>query len=183
MSNKINIILAMSKTCPHCINFEPIWNATIDKVNNSNYQLGGTENKSSPKLNFESYDMNDNNESNQFIKNYHDLYENLEGYPTVYIQFNKDGNLKSDTIDHTAIDLRSGRNLDDLENDAVNRFLKNIENKYNTLKSEKKDIFLTVQNGGKYNNLIPQQIFKDELEYKHKYLKYKAKYLALLNNQ
>ena len=110
------------------------------------------------------------------------LIELIEGYPTVYIQFNHDGKIKTAQVEHTSTNVRiDGGNSDDKIEEASKRFLNNIVNIYKTLTSDNKSIFIDAQTGGKLQKISSNANNLDEQNYKEKYLKYKAKYVELLN--
>ena len=174
-NNEFDIILTKTLTCPFCVAFEPIWDDARKKQSLSK-QLGGK------KINFKSYNMKDQGDVNSLNKDYVGLTELIDGYPTVFIHFNHDGKIKVAQVEHTSIsrgnNMFGGQNNNNKKEveEAANKFLNNIVNAYKTVTSDNKAVHIDVQDGGNFNN------FSNSV-YKHKYLKYEAKYLELKNSK
>jgi thiol-disulfide isomerase/thioredoxin len=166
MSRQINIILAKTSWCPHCINFAPIYELAKEKIKSK--ALDGC------KIEFDSYEMDNDSQANEFKQKYPGLLDFLKGYPTVYFRMREevDGSpdvVKTEFIDHSVAKGESG--LDS----AAEEFVDNIVNKYKSILSDKKELHVRVQKGGMAKYMTSTQ----EEEYRNKYLKYKSKYLGL----
>ncbi len=168
MPVEIRIVLAKASWCPHCTDFTPIFEKAKDKIN-SKKQLGGV------KIYLVSFELDNDNEKDRFINEYPGLIDFLEGYPTVYFQLKSDnGRPKTEFINHT---ISREQNDEGIEK-AAEEFIENIVNKYESIKSGKKEI-VRVQKGGMRNFITSLE----EEEYRNKYLKYKRKYLGLKNTK
>ena len=168
MSQGITIILAKASWCPHCIDFTPIYELAMNKINPEK-QLEGTN------INFVSFELDKEIEKTRFINEYPGLIDFLEGYPTVYFQLSGDnGRPKTEFINHTVSREQGNKGLEK----AAEEFIENIVNKYKSIKSGKKEI-VRVQKGGMHNFITSLE----EEEYRNKYLKYKSKYLGLKNTK
>jgi len=171
MSHQINIILAKASWCPHCVDFTPIYELAKQKINSE--QLGNCQ------INFDSYELDKDNQASEFKQKYPGLIDFLEGYPTVYfrmseLQNEKANKVKTEFINHA---VAKGDDEKALEN-AAEEFIENIVNKYKSIASGNKELHMTVQKGGMVDYMTSMQ----EVKYRNKYLKYKSKYLALKNN-
>lgn len=167
MSSDISIILTKANWCPHCQNFEPIYEEAKKIYENH-------EGLKNYKIKFENYDLADENEKNIFSLNHFDIVDKIKGYPTVYLKLkNSENNNLNEylQITHTVIDDKINKQKQN--EDAAKRFLNNIVNNLKTLNSNGKMTYL--QNGG-------DNIWKLNDKYKNKYLKYKMKYLKLKKN-
>lgn len=166
MSNKISVILTRANWCPHCHHFEPIYNIAKD-IYKEFEELKNYE------INFEDYDLADDDIKNTFMVNHYDIKDKIKGYPTVFVNLkNKNKHTNNYlTIDHTTINDEI-KEIDQHE-EAAKRFIKNIVNVLNTNNSDNKVLY--IQKGG-YNKDL-----EHEKTYKKKYLKYKSKYLELKN--
>ncbi len=170
MSNKITIILTRANWCPHCEHFEPIYKIAKD----IHKEFGEFQNY---EVDFEDYDLADEDIKNTFMLNHFDIKDKVKGYPTVFINF-KNKNYKNNyqLVDHTVVDEKINKN--EQHEEAAKRFIKNICNVLMNFKSENKVLHL--QQGG--NNMFESSNnLKNKEIYKKKYLKYKSKYLELKN--
>jgi len=161
MSDKIKIILARANWCGHCKDFEPIYDLSQIFYKNNKFLKEYN-------INFENYDMADNDIKNKFMLNHFNAMDQIEGYPTILINIKNKENNKYYNIQHTVRDYKISNNKEQIENAAL-RFLDNISNKIKSLNSDNKILY--TQTGGKNQNEL----------YKKKYLKYKSKYLNLKN--
>jgi hypothetical protein len=170
-NNKImNIILAKASWCPHCVNFTPIYEKAIENIKS-------VKDFKDCNITFHSFELDKEQEKNNFINQFRGLEDYVSGYPTVFIQIKDTQNPKkvlNDTVEHVTAKGVDEKSL----NDASNVFINNIRNKYKSLTSDNKELHLAVQMGGMYNN---RTNIEDE-KYRNKYLKYKSKYLELKNN-
>lgn len=171
MSHQINIILAKASWCPHCVDFTPIYELAKQKINSAR-QLDNC------KINFDSYELDKDNQASEFKQKYPGLIDFLEGYPTVYfrmseLQNDKADKVKTEFINHT---IAKGQNEKALAS-AAEEFIENIVNKYKSVLSGNKELHMSVQKGGMAKYMTSSQ----EVKYRNKYLKYKSKYLALKN--
>lgn len=167
MEQIISIILARSSTCPHCIDFEPIY----EKAKNI-YKLNKFLSKHNIK--FEDYNLADNNVRNTFYINHNDVKDKIQWYPTIFVNIRdtQDKNkITNDylTIEHTVVNTKLD-NSKQIE-EAAQRFLENIINVLKTSESDNKVSFIQTGGISNYSNA----------NYKNKYLKYKTKYLELKN--
>ncbi|AYV80080.1 MAG: hypothetical protein Gaeavirus8_11 [Gaeavirus sp.] len=168
MPDKVTIILAKSKGCPHCTHFTPIFDAASEKIK-SNSDLKETD------IKFESYELSDEQISKQFNDDHPGLLDNLQGYPTVYMEVKRGNNIRTDFISHTVSENGNDKK-------AVNEFINNIVNQYKTSTSDKKDIYMSSDdrmNPRMQRMDLPQLGGSPDLTndiYKHKYQKYKLKY-------
>ena len=169
MSHEITIILAKASWCPHCIDFTPIYNATEQKINPVN-QLDGCN------IKFLSFEMDNQNEETKFKETYPELVEYLKGYPSVYFRManNQTKKIKTEFIEHTVKKEQTEQG----EEQAINEFINNIINKYKSISSGNKEVYLSVQKGG----ILKYMTNVEEVKYRNKYLKYKSKYLEFKNN-
>lgn len=197
MSNKISVILTRSESCPHCINFMPIFKLAKNICKNFD-ELKNYEVK------FEDYNLEDNAVRNTFMITHLNLIDKVKGYPTVFINFKNN----YDEVEHTVINGDISENVNESEsesdnkneNDNINendsdnksnyidkqymtaakKFIENISNVLKSRNSDNKILF--IQQGG--NNDVHE--FKNNLNneesYKNKYHKYKSKYIELKNN-
>ena len=163
---EITVIFVKADWCGHCKNFTKIYDEAIKlyKLNNflNNYNV-----------NFEVYDIENNDRKNILSINHYEIIDKISGYPTIFIKstnkLDKTRNIY-DQIDHTVIN--SEININNQKNEAANRFILNIVNYLKTLESDNTSLF--IQQGGTTNT-------KNEV-YRNKYLKYKSKYLELKKN-
>ena len=160
MKQEITIILTKSSSCPHCKNFEPIYEKAKEIYESNNFLKNYV-------IKFEDYDMVNDSERNTFAINHNSIVNKIEGYPTVFISIKGTNNY--DAIEHTIIDYKI--NEKNQQEDAAKRFLENIVNQLKTLKSDSKILY--IQNGGSRSNTFTNET------YKKKYLKYKFKYYEL----
>jgi len=169
MQDKIKIILAKASWCPHCIHFTPIFDLAKEKITKSKELLNS-------EILFESYDLDDENIKNKFMQEHKGLMDYLKGYPTVYFSLVEGNNQtpRTEFIEHTVVKDNTEKGL----TEAVDEFINNIVNKYKSLKSGNKELHMSVQTGGMFNNITTM----DEVNYRKKYLEYKFKYLKLKNN-
>lgn len=170
MSHNITVILAKASWCPHCVDFTPIYKLAKEKIKPKDID--------NCQINFVSFELDKNGEKERFQQEYPGLIDFLEGYPTVYFQMTeKNGNSrpKTEFISHTT--AKQGG-----VEQAVQEFVKNIINKYKSIKSDNKVEYTTVQKGGQYRKMASNMTSMEEVEYRNKYLKYKSKYLELKNN-
>jgi hypothetical protein len=180
---ELTIILVKANTCGHCINFQKIFDKTIEVLNNrfkdylNSIDTTKKMNKMSDfmeilkaikykelvgyKINFEifDFDKNKNNDyktEEDFKKSYGHIEEQVLGFPTVFIKLEDvDKKITISIIEHTNINTELEE--DEQLQDAVDRFIGNIINEIKTIKSDS-HIKIT---GGK--------------TLKHKYEKYKHK--------
>ena len=173
MSQKISVILTRAEWCPHCKNFEPIYE-TAKNIHKKFEELKNYD------IKFEDYDIANDDVKNTFMLNHYEIKDKIKGYPTVFINL-KNKNQKTNNyfmIDHTIVDEK----LNELEQheEAAKRFIKNIYNSLKSINSDNKVLYM--QEGG---NVVDERELKKDLEkediYKKKYLKYKSKYLKLKN--
>jgi thiol-disulfide isomerase/thioredoxin len=169
MSYEITVILAKASWCPHCVDFTPIYNSAQTKINPAN-QLDGC------KINFNSFELDKQQEEREFKEKYPELVEYLKGYPSVYLRFTDKKTQKHNTvfIDHTVSKEQSTQG----EEQAAEDFINNIINKYKSILSGGKEEHLSVQRGG----MLKYKTSANEVKYRNKYLKYKTKYLEFKNN-
>jgi len=157
MSNKISIILARANWCHFCRDFEPIYNLAKD-IHKKFDELKNYD------IDFEDYDLADDDIKNTFMVNYYDLKDKLKGYPTVFVNF-KNKNQKINnyvTIDHTIVN--DNVKQDNQHIDAAERFIKNIINILMSKNSDNKILY--VQDGG--NNKCEFKNDYDNDDYKKK---------------
>lgn len=114
--------------------------------------------KYNKKYHFESFDISDDNEIKKLQQKYNDIYEKYKdtGVPTVLLKVNE----KVGEILIPQINEKTEENI----KEATKLFYKNLKKVKKTMNSNKYKVY--TQNGG------------DEY-YKHKYLKYKQKYLLM----
>jgi thiol-disulfide isomerase/thioredoxin len=163
MSKDLKVILVKADYCGHCRDFLPIYEKAIELAEESFSYAEFIIEEMDKRINPIAYE--------NFKSKYgEEILSKIEGYPTVVLIFEKDGKKIDTQIDHTVGE----------KNEAAKRFLNNLNNKYNTLKSDSKKEFVSVnqQQGGdcKVNNVE----YNDK--YKVKYIKYKSKYLSLLKS-
>ena len=174
MLEKIIVIFARANWCGHCKHFEPIYEKSIENYKNNKYLKDFD-------IEFENYDMADENRKNSFMLSHFTALDKVEGYPTILInKKTKSKNIYIVTA-HTHIDRNDNdeKNDDEAEkNDAADRFLNNISNSLKSLNSDNK-ILYTMSGGAMINY---QTSLTEEL-YRKKYLKYKSKYIELKNNE
>jgi thiol-disulfide isomerase/thioredoxin len=184
MSDKISIILAKASWCPHCIHFTPIFDLASKKINENNELKD-------KKFFFYSFDVEDQEQKNKFYKDFPGLSEFIEGYPTVFMQTKNGNKTRTDFIDHVNIKPSENDNvnkeevMNKLQKEAADTFVNSIINKYKTVYSDKKDVFVNAQKGGFNLKRISSNDFTslEESSYRQKYLKYKNKYIELQSNQ
>jgi len=189
MTNKIQVILVKAHWCPHCTRFMHIFNKARND-NNDKYEF--TYYDFADDINF--YDKNNNkkndNDDNDdvgfcgnkdnFINNHKELYDLVEGYPTIFVKIDDD-NKKHTIIEQTII-----KNND--INNAVNQFIKNIEFGIKNIQSDNKIEYKNLEGGfcniNNHKNIEATIIDNNNFEnkYKNKYMKYKEKYYKLKNN-
>lgn len=163
MSKDLKVILVKADYCGHCRYFLPIYEKAIELAQ-----------KSLPNAEFavEEMDQKINPMAHENFKSKYgeEILSKIEGYPTVVLIFEKNGKKIDTQVEHTVGE----------KNEAAKNFLNNLNNKYNTLKSDSKKEFVSVnpQQGGdcKVNNDVTND------KYKVKYIKYKSKYLSLLKS-
>lgn len=186
-NNKVSIILAKANWCQHCIHFTPIFKLAEEQINK---QLK-LEKDIDKDFVFYSFDVENSEEKEKFKNEFPGLIDFIEGYPTVYMQSHNGKNIRTDFIDHVNInsnnneDLSKTEVINRLQNEAASKFINNIINKYKTIYSPTKDLYINLQNGGASANIkrisSNQYTTLEESKYRHKYLKYKNKYLNMLN--
>ena len=155
-NNEIQVILAKRDGCGYCTMFQPIFEMAkkiceIEK----------------PHIKFESYDHALPQEENNFNQTYKGFNIMLEGFPTIFLQFKVNDKIKNTMADTTQINTKLNKTEEELVEEAAHRFIENVLNQYKTYTSTKNETFVSSQKGG-------------DLYYKAKYLKYKSKYLSLL---
>lgn len=162
MGKDLKVILAKADYCYHCKQFLPIYEKTIELAKK---QLPNAE------FVIEEMDTRINSTAHENFKSKYseDIYNKVQGYPTVILILEKDGKKTNTAIEHTAGELEA----------SAKNFLNNVVNGYKTLKSEGSKTFVSVENqeGG-----YCCQVNKQDEEYKAKYIKYKSKYLSLLKS-
>ena len=175
----VKIILVKASWCHFCKEFAPIYELAEKLIEE---KLPTNLNKN--KFSFHSYDFADDSIQNDFKNEFKSLVNYIEGYPTVFIQITINGKQQSQQIKTVQINSSSTKSEKELLKDAALEFLDIVVNKYKSLTSDKKDIFINVnsQSGGNNIFLKNQSLNNEDLKYKAKYLKYKAKYLELKKN-
>jgi thiol-disulfide isomerase/thioredoxin len=174
MSQEISIILARASWCPHCKDFEPIFE-------NAKGGVSDFDDLKKEKLHFEDYDFADDDVKNKFMLSHFKAMDKISGYPTVLINI-KNKSLKTNEyipIEHSILNEKDGSKEKQL-NEASKRFLSKVVSTLKTLKSDGKVKY--IQQGGTQqgvsNNYNNKTSLKEE-SYREKYLKYKSKYLKL----
>lgn len=177
MSKEITIILSKANWCPHCRDFEPIFELAKKNSKSDDYLKNYD-------IKFEDYDFEDNNVKNTFSINHFDAMDKISGYPTILLKIVQNKKNNYIPIEHTVINLqtKSEKNKKILEQDASKRFLNNIINCLKTIDSDRKVLFMEThetQTGGNMTKFNSKQNLSENELYKKKYLKYKSKYLEL----
>jgi len=152
LNNELTMILVKKHGCPYCTDFDPIYKNAVDKY---------------PEIKHEEYDHFFPEQKNKFETNYSGLSMMLEGYPTVFLRFKlPTGKIKYCFADTVQVDdnLPEKKQLDE----ASDRFINNVINKYKSYMSDGSKTFVSVQQHG------------GEDFYKKKYFKYKLKYINSL---
>lgn len=152
LNNEVLMILVKRKGCPYCTDFDPIYENALKKY---------------PQINHEEYDHAFPEQKNAFERDYSSLLMMLEGFPTVFLRFKlPTGKMKYCFADTVQIDdsLPENKQLDE----ATDRFINNIINKYKSYMSDGSKTYTSVQQHG------------GEDFYKKKYFKYKLKYINSL---
>ncbi len=169
MSQEITIILARASWCPHCKDFEPIFENTKNVISEFDDLIN-------EKINFEDYDFADDNIKNKFIFSHLKGMDKISGYPTVLINIKNKSSKTNDyiPIEHVILDEKDG-SMEKQLNEASKRFLSKVVSVLKTKNSDGKIKY--VQEGGSNNNLNKTSL--NEETHREKYLKYKYKYLKL----
>ena len=168
----VNILFVYSSHCPHCINFIPIYNKSIELVKNTKYNINiQTLNYNNSKKHYENTPIDINNPSSLTMVLFNDPLklsaQYIHGVPTVFII--DSNNVPKSTVEHTIIDGEpTPANIEM----AAEKFIQNIINANDNPKLGSK------QSGGNSFDLL-NKTSMDEITYKQKYLKYKAKYEEL----
>jgi hypothetical protein len=153
MNSKVKLIFIKRTGCPHCADFAPIFDKLFILLNNEKKDKGMN-------LEIKIFDINDENEHEDFKKNYSYINNWTNGVPSIFIDCIVDKVIKYDPI-QTILPPSDKMN----DNEEINKAAQQIFN--NFIYKFKK---FTLQLGGNNN-----------LKYKNKYLKYKNKYLLLKN--
>lgn len=165
MGENLKVILAKADYCGHCKDFLPIFERTVElskkELPNSKFEI-------------EEMDTRINPSAHQNFKSKYgeDIYNKVQGYPTVILILEKDGEKTNITVEHAAGGLE----------ESAKKFLNNVINGYKTLKSGVNKTFVSVENqeGGSYCKV--NKVNNQDEKYKAKYIKYKSKYLELLKS-
>ncbi len=167
----INVLLVKANWCGHCKNFQPVFKKAIDLVkdkSNTKYEIRFSIYEDEKK-GIDNSHLSKEEISKQDYSLLEDMFKLANGYPSIICSLNKE-NIES----IKRVDIKSDKHMDSLKEDELDKlvtdaaksFLEIIDNYYKTHSSDRKELHTQV--GG--NNL-----------YKHKYLKYKRKYLELQN--
>jgi thiol-disulfide isomerase/thioredoxin len=160
MSNEITIILVKADYCGHCKNFLPIFEHSVS--------LSKTH---LPNVKFETIEMDPSIVSNpeiNFRKKYNqELFDLVQGYPTILIKIIENNIEKYDEVNATR--------LENSIESAATKFIENIKLKIKELEQlEQRPVSKKEKQDGGNDQT-------NDLQYKNKYIKYKNKYLQLKN--
>lgn len=178
MEDEIHIILAKANWCGHCKNFEPIY-TMAEKIYKDNKFLKNYN------IEFEQYDMADDDGKNKFMLNHLNAIDKIKGYPTVMINIRNLSDKKNEyhEISHSERDFNKRDEQEQILSGS-NNFLTNIENLLKSLESDGKVQYVQAggsgSNSGYTNNTVSHSTLENEM-YRKKYLKYKSKYIELKN--
>lgn len=165
MVKDLKVILAKADYCGHCSDFLPIFKRTEEIAK-----------KELPNAEFviEEMDTRINPSAHQNFKSKYseDIYNKVQGYPTVLLILEKDGKKTNTTVEHAAGKLE----------ESAKKFLNNVLNGYKTLKSGSSKTFVSVENQEGGSCCKVNKINNQDEKYKAKYIKYKSKYLELLKS-
>lgn len=164
MNKSISVILVKSSSCPHCINFEPIYEISKNIYDSDDFL------KKYDKINFENYDLKDDQIKEVFNLNHKEIKDKIKYYPTVYVNIQNNNKNNYLLIEPTIVNEKINKD-DEKIKDASDRFIINIVNCIKSVESGGKILYTRSQEGGVDIDI-----------YKKKYLKYKSKYLKLKNN-
>ena len=153
MNSKVNLIFIKRTGCPHCTDFAPIFDRLFILLNKVKKDKGIN-------LEIKIYDIKNENEHEQFKKDYGYIDNWMYGVPSIFIDCLVDKVVKFDPIE-TIIPESDKINNNEEINKAAQKIFNIFIYKYKKF---------TLQLGGNNN-----------LKYKNKYLKYKNKYLLLKN--
>ncbi len=165
MSKDLKVILAKADYCGHCKDFLPIFERTVElakkELPNAEFVIEEMDTRIKP--------MSHDN----FKKNYgEDIYNKVQGYPTVILILEKDGKKTDTTVEHAAGELEK----------SAEKFLNNVVNGYKTLKSGVGKSYVSVENQEGGSCCKVNKVDNSDEKYKAKYIKYKSKYLELLKS-
>ncbi len=181
MEDNLHIILAKANWCGHCKNFEPIY-TMAEQIYKDNKFLKNYN------IEFEQYDMADDDGKNKFMLNHLGAIDKIKGYPTVMINIRNLRDKKNEyyEISHSERDFNKKTEQEQILSGS-NNFLTNIENLLKTIESDGKIQYVQaggkiqcVQAGGFTNDKVSHSSIENEI-YRKKYLKYKSKYIELKN--
>lgn len=181
MSANFDVILVKANWCGHCKHFEPIFENTKKYFK---------ENKST--INFKSFDFANESVKNDFDKEYGAFSQYIDGFPTIFIKYEKDNDVKYTTVEPSKQDinveesLRLRKATKEFANNII-KGSKSFTNINNSQKGGKKQTSLPHDDnsinkvGGSYENMLEKSLKKQlsDLYYKRKYIKFKTKYLKL----
>ena len=177
-SPDITIVLTKMTWCSHCKDFQEIFD-------NIKSRLGYNKLLKNKEVVLETYDMEQSEAL--FAEKYSDYMSKIDGYPTVFIFVKNNKNkMQGDTIEHTVIEPINNKNKKKLLNNATDMFISKVESKYKSVIDENGNEYVnveTVMKGGAEKCKLEAVMVgggKGE-DYKQKYIKYKTKYLNLLN--
>jgi thiol-disulfide isomerase/thioredoxin len=181
----ITIVLTKMTWCSHCKDFQEIFDNIKSRLKNNKLLKDKT-------VILEMYDMEQNEAL--FAEKYKDYMSKIDGYPTVLIFIKNDKNkIQGDIIEHTVIEQIDNKNKQKLINNATDMFISKVESKYKSVINGKGDEYINVEGGTTMSGgggvgkcrldalISSHDNSMEEKNYKQKYIKYKTKYLNLLN--
>lgn len=177
----ITIVLTKMTWCSHCKDFQEIFDNIKSRLKNNKLLKDKA-------VILETYDMEQ--DEALFAEKYKDYMSKIDGYPTVLIFIKNDKNkIQGDIIEHTVIEQTNNKDKQKLINNATDMFISKVESKYKSVINGKGDEYINVEgvSGGGIGKcrldapISSHDNSMEENNYKQKYIKYKTKYLNLLN--